>query len=107
MTLLDTFQEQETFKTIREKIESEMAPLAWVDLQRAFAQGITLFVKPELNLVDVAVEVAENNTCAVETWMERQQITLVSDEQAREWFESNTSLMTAIIKPWVLIQTIS
>jgi hypothetical protein len=103
---LDSFQEQVEFNTVREKIESEIAPASWVDLQRAFAQGIVLFVLPELNLVDVAEAVAENNTAAVESWTENQKITIVSDDQAREWFESEASLLTVIVQPWVLIQTI-
>ena len=106
MTKAANKKPESEFKTIREKFESEIAPVPWKDLQRSFARGITLYVTPDLNLVDVAVEIAEDNTSAVETWMENRKIVVVSDDQARAWLDSNEDLLTAIVKPWVLIQTI-
>ncbi|MCG8336224.1 MAG: DUF2288 domain-containing protein [Proteobacteria bacterium] len=98
------FKEEEVYKSIREKLEAEIAPVAWEDLQRVFAMGIALFVDPELDLVDAAVEIAEDNTTKVEEWMSQNKITHITDQQAREWNDSKANLLTAIIKPWVLVQ---
>ena len=98
------FKEEEVYKSIREKLEAEIAPVAWEDLQRVFAMGIALFVDPELDLVDAAVEIAEDNTTKVEEWMSQNKITHITDQQAREWNDSKANLLTAIVKPWVLVQ---
>ncbi len=98
------FKEEDVYKSIREKLEAEIAPVAWEDLQRVFARGIALFVDPELDLVDAAVEIAEDNTTKVEEWMSQNKITHITDQQAREWNDSKANLLTAIVKPWVLVQ---
>ncbi len=100
------FNEEEEYKNIREKLEAEIAPVAWKDLQRVFARGIALYVDPDLSLVDVAVEIAEDNTTKVEEWMSQNKITRITDQQAIEWNNSKAELLTAIVKPWVLVQII-
>ncbi|MBU2515777.1 DUF2288 domain-containing protein [bacterium] len=90
-----------------EKLNNEIAPVPWKDLQIVFARGITIFVSPELELVEVAFQISNNNTSLVEQWMAEEKLDRVIDEQAKEWFETEAELLTAIVKPWVLVQTIS
>ena len=99
-------KEVEEYQSIREKFEAEIAPAAWEDLQRPFAMGITLFVDPELDLIDVAVEVAEDNTTKVEEWISQNKIAHITDQQAMEWYTKKAELLTVIVKPWVLVQTL-
>ncbi len=102
---MENSSDEVEYKTLREKLEAEIAPVAWEDLQLVFARGIALFVDPELKLVDAAVEIVEDNTALVQKWMAEQKISAVTDQQAKDWNESNANLLTAIVKPWVLIQT--
>lgn len=89
---------------LKEKLENEIAPVCWHDLQIIFARGIAIFVSPELKLSEVAFEISKNNTTQVDLWMGEEKLTNVKDEQALEWYNDKAELLTAIVKPWVLVQ---
>ena len=89
---------------IRGKINSETAKMRWKELQRYFAGGYTLEVDTQLDLVEVAYQMQQDNTEQIERWMNEQMIRQVSNDLAREWFKNDTELWACVIKPWVLIQ---
>ncbi len=91
----------------RAKIISETAKIPWQDLQRFFAAGKVMLVAPELDLVDIAKAIQEDDIERVKTWTEEQQITPVPDDQAKSWVASNATLWAVVVKPWVLVQVIS
>jgi len=91
----------------RAKIISETAKMPWQELQRFFAAGKVMLVAPGLDLVDVAYALQEDDIDQVKIWTESQQVAPVSDEHAKEWIASNTTLWAVVVKPWVLVQTIS
>lgn len=90
----------------RVRILAETAKLAWQELQRHFAQGVVVMVKPGLNLVDVAYEVTRDNENQVKRWMKAGSLKNVSDDQAREWLEANALMWAVVVKPWVLVQPV-
>ncbi len=90
----------------RGKINSETARIAWKELQRYFAGGYTLLVSDELDLIEVAYQMQQDNASQIEQWMQNTQIQQVSNEQAREWFNNDAELWACVIKPWVLIQAV-
>ncbi|MFT7496884.1 MAG: hypothetical protein ACI9V8_001784, partial [Urechidicola sp.] len=47
-------EHEQDLELIRGKLVSETAKMSWSDLQRFFANGSTLYVSPELDLIDVA-----------------------------------------------------
>ena len=89
---------------IRGKLNSETARIAWHELQRFFAGGYTLFIAEELDLIDVAFQMEQDNASQIEQWMTAGQVRQVSNDQAREWFNDNRELWTCVVKPWVLVQ---
>jgi len=88
------------------RILAETAKIAWKELQRFFAQGAVVLVKPGLSLVDVAYEVTWDNEQQVKRWMESGKLQSVSDDQAREWLEANALMWAVVVKPWVLVQPV-
>ena len=90
----------------RAKIVSETAKIPWLELQRFFAAGKVMRVAPELDLVDVVFALQEDDFEQVKTWTEALQVVPVSDDQAKDWVETNATLWAAVVKPWVLVQTI-
>ncbi len=88
----------------KEKVNLETAQIPWKDLQRFFASGLAVFVSADLDLIEVAHEFAVDNKNQVEQWLRNNQVTLVPDQQALQWFESDTQVWAVVIKPWVLIQ---
>jgi len=96
--------EQENIQ--REKINGETAKIAWRELQRFFAQGTTIAIAPDLDLVEVGVQMACDNHAQLETWMKVGLVGPVSDAQAGEWFEANALMWSLVVRPWVLVQPV-
>lgn len=88
----------------KEKVNLETAQIPWKDLQRFFASGLAVFVSADLDLIEVAHQFAVDNKNQVEQWLRNNQVTLVPDQQALQWFESDTQVWAVVIKPWVLVQ---
>jgi len=107
MTDLEDTHSELTDAELKEKLQGEISPIPWKELQMHFARGITIFISPELDFFDAVFQISKNNTSLVERWMAEKKLDRVMDDQAKEWFDTKASLMTAIVKPWVLLQTIS
>ena len=89
---------------IRGKINSETAKIPWQELQRFFASGKTLYVNNKLDLVDVAYAFHEDDSQQVEAWVESEQVSAVTDQQAKYWAENDSLVWAVVVKPWVLVQ---
>ena len=61
----------------------------------------------ELDLVDVAYAFQLDAIEQVKTWTESRQVSPVNDDQAKLWVASDALLWAVVIKPWVLVQTIT
>lgn len=88
----------------RAKMNLETARIAWRELQRYFASGAAIYVSPDLDLVEVAYQISEDNKEQVLAWMEAKQVAPVTDEQARAWFESDADMWAVVVSPYVLVQ---
>jgi hypothetical protein len=91
-------------KLLRGQINLETAQIAWRELQRFFASGATVFVGPELDLVEVAYQIAKDNAAQVADWMESGQIARVTDAQALAWHDADSIVWAVVARPYVLIQ---
>lgn len=89
---------------LRAKLNAETARFAWKELQRFFAAGTVIAVDDELDLVEVALQIANDNKEDVARWMNAGQLGRVSDEQAQTWLDAEAELWTVVIKPWILVQ---
>jgi len=98
--------EQQPAEELRVRILAETAKIPWVELQRFFAQGVVVLVKPGVDLVDAAFEVTQDHKGQVKDWMDTGDLQGVSDDQAREWLEANALMWAVVVKPWVLVQPV-
>ncbi len=89
---------------IRAKLNSETAKLGWKELQRFFAGGKLLYVNSDLDLIDVAFAIQQDELEKVQHWMVQTRLSGVSDLQAKDWIADNRLLWTLVVKPWVLVQ---
>ena len=92
---------------IRAKVNLETAQMAWRDMQRYFASGAALFVSTDLDLVETAFQMSEDNAALIGQWMAAGQFGKVTDEQARVWLETDAVLWTVVVSPWVLVQPVT
>ena len=90
----------------RARINAETAKIGWVQLQRFFAQGIAVAVMPELDLVEVAWQMSQDNSEQIEDWMGAGRVQRVTDAQAQEWLDANALMWCVVVKPWVLVQPV-
>ena len=90
----------------REELNAETAKIPWKELERFFANGTTIYVSPDLDLIDVAMETCHDNKMKMEQWMASEAVGQVSDDQAIEWLEAGATVWSLVVKPWVLVQPI-
>ncbi|MDQ9169516.1 DUF2288 domain-containing protein [Oxalobacteraceae bacterium R-40] len=99
--MLDSDKEQ---KLLHHKLNMETAPMPWKELLKHFAAGIVIVVDNDLDLIQVAASVANDDKAAVKKWMLANQLMKVSDEQAQVWLEQDVLLWTVVVKPFILVQ---
>jgi len=95
-----------TAEEILAKINLETSKMAWKDLLPYFAKGMAIYVSHTLDLIKVAHALSEDNKEQLEAWMKQGLVANVTDEQASAWQESDVTVWTSVIKPWLLVQPI-
>lgn len=96
--------EQELQMSPREKLISETARISWKELEPFFAKGSLIWVASELDLIDAALAISEDDSQKVKAWMDNKQMDKVSTEQALEWLNGEPELWSVVAAPWVLVQ---
>jgi len=91
---------------LRANINNETSQISWLELQRFFAGGWLIYVSSDTNLLDVAVAFTLDDKEEVSKWLTSGEVAKVSDEQAKQWFNENTTFWSTVVKPWVLIQPV-
>jgi hypothetical protein len=91
----------------RAKIIGETAKIPWLELQRFFAAGKVIWVASDLDLVEVAWAMQQDDIQRVGEWSAEGELAAVSDDQARRWVAGNSLLWAVTIKPWVLVQELA
>lgn len=89
---------------LRADFHAQTARIAFAELQRYFAGGHLVLVKPGQDLVGVAVALAEDDRQRFEAWIGAGDVTAVSDEQARRWLDEGAELWAVVAQPWILVQ---
>jgi hypothetical protein len=83
---------------------AQTARIAFTELQRYFAAGRLVKVSDELDLIEVAVQLSEDNARQFEQWLEQEKLDGVNDEQAALWLQEDRTLWAVVADPWVLVQ---
>ncbi|MBL4622304.1 MAG: DUF2288 family protein, partial [Immundisolibacteraceae bacterium] len=71
---------------------------------RHFAAGDTLAVDPNLDLIEVALQLHQDNASQLAGWLAEGLVAPVTDELAQQWFSDNQLVWTCVVKPWILVQ---
>lgn len=88
----------------RAKLNLETSKIAWTELQRYFASGSVLVVAPDVDLIEVGLQMSKDNAAQIKLWLDKKQLAHVSDELAREWLEADTMVWCVVVSPWLLVQ---
>lgn len=89
------------------KLNQDVAEIAWQDILPHAKRDAVIIVDEQLNLPEVGVAIAQDNTTLVQTWIEDKTIYKPSSEQLTNWNQDLQKQFTAlIIQPFVLIQIV-
>jgi len=89
---------------LRKSLEAECDYLTWQDLEKHFARGAIRVISTEANLINNAIDIAENNTQKISTALENNSIYEPSSTQALHWQQHNSNFLCVVVAPFVLIQ---
>lgn len=89
------------------KLNLETAKIPWRELQRFFAQGKVLMVKPDQDLVTIARHIATDQAGVINTLINDSVINRVTDEQAQAMIDDDSLVWAVVTAPWVLIQQVA
>ncbi len=103
--MIEEFLERDRAQN-RARLNAETAKIAFTELQRFFAAGKLMYVNPDLDLVETALAVQQDDVALIESSIADGRISRVSDEQARAWIETDAVLWAVVVKPWVLVQSV-
>ena len=81
-----------------------MGPVQWEWLKPHVQRDAVVVVNEALNLAEVGVAIAGNNTQTVERWITEQLIAKPNAEQLAVWSSENKRFISLIVQPYVLVQ---
>jgi hypothetical protein len=90
---------------LRAELTENLDEAEWEWLIPHVQRDAVILVAVELDLLDVGVAIASDNTLKVQTWIDEALITKPSTAQVGEWnIEHTKRFNTLIIQPYVLVQ---
>lgn len=93
---------------LRDKLAGEVATAGWALLEPHFRRDALFVVADELDLVDAAVAIADNDVATVQRWIEEQRLVRPTPEQAERWArKGHPGFRLVIVQPFVLVQPLS
>ena len=89
---------------IKEQLAEDVAEIEWRELIPHSQRDAIIVVTPHLDLLDVGVAIANDNTQSVHHWISEDLIHKPSAQQLSEWnAQPQTKLYTLIVQPFVLV----
>ena len=86
------------------KLLGETAGISWQELQPFFARGAVLRVDGDLDLVEVATAIAQDDGAKVQGWLVAGTLRKLVDEDAEDYSQRDPQLWAVVVAPWVLVQ---
>ena len=95
-------------QTLREKIASEIQVVAWDAFEDHLKRSALILVGCDLDLVDVAWAISEDQAAIVSEWIETDSIRKPSEEEIATYQkEAEIEFRFVIVQPFVLAQVVS
>ncbi len=93
---------------LQEKLSKDIADISWQELLPHAKRDAVIVVKPEMDLSEVAVAIAQDKTTPVQSWIADRSIAKPNIEQLSQWNDNPQKQFTAlIVQPFVLVKEVS
>ena len=89
---------------LRKKLESESGYLTWQELEKHFARGAIRVISKDSDLIEMAIDIAQNNTDKIASALANNIIYEPNNSQALNWQQQNSTFQSVVVAPFVLIQ---
>ena len=89
---------------LRDEFHRQTARIRWHDLQTYYAHGSVIRVSDELDMIEVAVQLALDNSSQFEDWIASGLVAPVNDGEGLSRFQGDALLWAVGAPPWVLVQ---
>lgn len=92
---------------LKEKLSQDIADISWQDLLPHAKRDAIIVVKEELDLSEVGIAIAEDNTNSVQGWITEQSIAKPTAKQLTNWNnEPQKQFTTLIVQPFVIVKEV-
>jgi len=89
---------------LRTRLNKETAVIAWTELVRHFARGVVITVSADIDLIEAAVSVIEDDAKRMQQLISAEQVVRATDDHARDWTTREPEFWCVVAAPWVLVQ---
>jgi len=96
--------EPEKSLLLAEKLKEEIGTVSWSWLRPHEKRKVLFLVAAELDLVEVAIAVAEDQTEKVKSWLDNSDLTQPTLKQVAKWEKSGGLFSGIIVKPYVFFK---
>ena len=91
-----------------ESFKRDLAEVYWRELKIHLQRDAIITVSPVLDIIDVAVAIADDDKGAVEGWIANNQLGKPTGDQLKNWEEhQDKSFKMLIVQPFILIQDVA
>ena len=94
----------QTDEELRAHLHGETSKLPWSELEKHFARGVVFKVAKGLDILDVAIVIVRDDKDSLKTWIDDKKVIGAEIEDAKKWHESDASLWSVVVAPFVLVQ---
>lgn len=91
---------------LHKKLREELGVASWRMLQPHHKRGALLLLASDLDMVEVAVAIAQDQVPAIQAWLSSGHLGRPSAEHITLWDQAGASFHFLIVQPYVLISPI-
>ena len=93
---------------LKERLNKDIADISWQELLPHAKRDAVIIVKSELDLSEVAVAIAQDNTSSVQNWIASQSVAKPTAEQLTQWNNNPQKQFAAlIVQPFVVVKEVN
>ena len=96
--------ENTTTEDVLERLQKEQAEISYLEIQKFFAKGVILVVHRDVNLIDAAYKIHQDDAEAIAQLVDEKRLVRAHDAHAKRWLEEKTNFQAVTVAPWVVVQ---
>jgi len=89
---------------VLKRLGEEQAEINYLEIQKFFAKGVILVVHKEVDLIDAAYKIYQDDADVIGEWMDSGRLVRAHDVHAKRWYAEKATLKAVTVAPWVLVQ---